>query len=171
MWLKHSAMIAACWALFACDSSTPTADDASPPPAPAPATAEPPPAPAEPAPALGRTPAPEGARAYIVSPSDGATVTNPVRVVFGLEGMGVVPAGIEHEDAGHHHLLIDTDLPPLDLPVPADDQNVHFGGGQTETEIMLEPGTHTLRLLLGDHLHIPHDPPVMSEPVTIQVQP
>jgi hypothetical protein len=92
-------------------------------------------------------------------------------VVFGLKGMGVVPAGIQREGAGHHHLLVDTDVPALDSPVPADAQHIHFGGGQTETELTLEPGTHTLQLLLGDHLHIPHDPPVTSDRVTIQVQP
>jgi hypothetical protein len=85
--------------------------------------------------------------------------------------MGIVPAGIQRDDAGHHHLLIDSELPPLNLPVPADAQHVHFGGGQTETDIVLAPGSHTLQLLLGDHLHLPHDPPVVSERVTIQVEP
>ncbi|HEY8520373.1 MAG TPA: DUF4399 domain-containing protein [Gammaproteobacteria bacterium] len=125
---------------------------------------------AAPAPEVTRRPAPEGAMAYIIEPADGAVVTNPVRVVFGLKGMGVVPAGIERADAGHHHLLIDVDVPPLDQPIPADAQHVHFGAGQTETELTLEPGRHTLRLLLGDHLHVPHDPPVLSAPVTIEVQ-
>ncbi|HEX6999429.1 MAG TPA: DUF4399 domain-containing protein [Gammaproteobacteria bacterium] len=123
-----------------------------------------------PAPAVTRHPAPAGAMAYIIEPQDGAVVTSPVRVVFGLKGMGVAPAGIERADAGHHHLLIDVDVPPLDAPIPSDAQHVHFGGGQTETLLMLEPGRHTLRLLLGDHLHVPHDPPVLSAPVTIEVQ-
>jgi hypothetical protein len=114
--------------------------------------------------------APPGAEAYIISPEDGATVANPVRVVFGLKGFGVVPAGIERDDAGHHHLLIDTDLPPLDLPIPNDDQHRHFGQGQTEVELTLPPGEHRLQLLLGDHLHVPHDPPIMSPVITIQVQ-
>ncbi|MDX1563741.1 MAG: DUF4399 domain-containing protein [Gammaproteobacteria bacterium] len=129
-------------------------------------------APATPAPAPGleRQPAPEGAAAYIIEPADGAVVSNPVRVLFGLRGFGVVPAGIERADAGHHHLLIDTDLPNLDLPIPADDNHVHFGGGQTETELTLEPGTHTLQLLLGDELHVPHDPPIASQRITIEVR-
>jgi hypothetical protein len=118
-----------------------------------------------------RSAPPGGASVYIVSPANGATVSNPVRVVFGLKGMGVVPAGIQRDGAGHHHLLVDADLPPLNLPIPADDRHIHFGGGQTETELTLSPGSHTLQLLLGDHLHVPHDPPVVSAPVTITVQP
>jgi hypothetical protein len=142
------------------------------PAAPPAAAAESPPEAAAPAPpaALPRQPAPTGARAYIISPADGAVVTNPVRVVFGLAGVGVVPAGIQREDAGHHHLLIDAELPNLGMPIPSDAAHVHFGGGQTETELTLTPGTHTLQLLLGDHLHIPHDPPIASEVVTIEVQ-
>jgi hypothetical protein len=132
-------------------------------------------APAEPAqtavpPVLERRPAPQGAAAYIIEPADGAAVSSPVRVLFGLKGAGVAPAGIAHETAGHHHLLVDTGLPDLGLPVPADANHVHFGGGQTETEIELEPGTHTLQLLLGDERHVPHDPPIVSEPITIEVR-
>jgi hypothetical protein len=126
-------------------------------------------APAAPAP-LTRKPSPEGARAYIISPADGDTVDSPVRVLFGLSGAGVAPAGVMREGAGHHHLLIDTDLPNLDLPVPSDENHRHFGGGQTEVEIELSPGTHTLQLLLGDELHLPHDPPIMSDVVTIEVR-
>ena len=84
--------------------------------------------------------------------------------------MEVVKAGVDKPDSGHHHLLIDTGLPPAGLPIPADDQHVHFGDGSTSTEIALAPGQHTLRLLLGDHRHIPHDPPVASEPITIMVE-
>lgn len=109
--------------------------------------------------------------AYIISPADGETVTSPVTVKFGLQGVGVAPAGVERENTGHHHLLIDLDkLPALDKPIPADDQHVHFGGGQTETTVELEPGEHTLQLLLGDHLHRPHTPPVMSKKITITVE-
>ena len=119
----------------------------------------------------GQTPAPEGARAYIISPQNGATVSSPVQVIFGLEGMGVAPAGIEHANTGHHHLLVDVDpLPDMDKPIPADKNHIHFGGGQTEITLDLEPGTHTLQLLLGDHYHIPHSPPVLSETITITVQ-
>lgn len=108
--------------------------------------------------------------AYIISPSHGETVTSPVTVKFGLKGMGVAPAGVERDNTGHHHLLIDLDsLPDTDKPIPADDQHVHFGGGQTETTVELEPGEHTLQLLLGDHLHRPHSEPVVSEKITITV--
>lgn len=107
---------------------------------------------------------------YFIHPEDGATVTSPVTVQFGLRNMGVAPAGIDLDNTGHHHLLINTDLPPLDQPIPADDHHVHFGGGQTETMIELSPGEHTLQLLLGDFLHIPHDPPIMSERITITVE-
>lgn len=120
-----------------------------------------------------RSSAPEGAKATIVSPADGATVTSPVTVEFGLEGMDVVPAGTKQEHAGHHHLLIDLDkdsMPAMDFPLPANDNVVHFGKGQTQTELELEPGTHTLQLLLGDHMHVPHEPPVMSEKITITVE-
>jgi hypothetical protein len=117
-----------------------------------------------------RRPSPPGAMAYIISPSDGETVTSPVRVLFGLAGAGVVPAGIEREDAGHHHLLIDAAVPDLDAPIPADTNHRHFGGGQTEVVIDLEPGTHTLQLLLGDEMHVPHDPPILSEQITIEVR-
>lgn len=120
-----------------------------------------------------RSSAPEGATATILSPADGATVTSPVTVEFGLEGMDVVPAGTKQEHAGHHHLLIDLDkdaMPAMDFPLPANDNVVHFGKGQTETELELEPGTHTLQLLLGDHMHVPHEPPVMSEKITITVE-
>jgi hypothetical protein len=141
-------------------------------PAPPPqaAAATPPTAAAPPA-APARQPAPAGAMAYIIEPADGATVTNPVRVVFGLKGFGVAPAGIDRSDAGHHHLLVDTGMPAnLGLPIPNDEQHRHFGGGQTETTLTLTPGRHTLQLLLGDHLHIPHDPPIASSVVTIEVQ-
>ena len=119
---------------------------------------------------LPRSPAPKGAELYIVSPQDGATVASPVTVRFGLRGMGVAPAGVAIGDTGHHHLLIDTDLPPGPLPSPADDKHVHFGKGQTEATVTLAPGRHRLQLLLADHLHIPHDPPVVSNQVTIVVK-
>lgn len=117
-----------------------------------------------------RTVSPEGASAYIVSPVSGDSVTSPVTVIFGLSGMGVAPAGTEKDNTGHHHLLINTDQPALDEPIPADDNHVHFGGGQTQVQIDLAPGEHSLRLLLGDLNHIPHDPPIMSEAVTVTVE-
>jgi hypothetical protein len=117
-----------------------------------------------------RTPAPEGAQVYIISPQDGATVSSPVTVVFGLKGMGVAPAGVEKEKTGHHHLVIDADLPAADEPVPADDNYRHFGGGQTETTVELAPGPHTLQLIMGDQNHIPHDPPVVSDKISVTVK-
>jgi hypothetical protein len=118
-----------------------------------------------------RTPSPDGAMVYIISPADGATVTSPVRVVFGLRGMGVAPAGVDVPDTGHHHLMINVPLAELNLNegFPTDDRHRHFGRGQTEAMIELPPGTHTLRLVLGDHFHIPHEPPVISEEITITV--
>jgi hypothetical protein len=119
---------------------------------------------------LPRSPAPKDAELYFISPQDGATVKSPVTVRFGLRGMGVAPAGVAIENTGHHHLLIDAELPPQNLPVPADANHVHFGKGQTEASVTLAPGRHRLQLLLGDHLHIPHDPPVASKPITITVE-
>jgi hypothetical protein len=116
--------------------------------------------------------APAQARAYIITPEDGQAVETRFTVRFGLAGMGVAPAGVERDNTGHHHLLIDTDVADLDLdmPLPATDQVKHFGGGQTETVLELPPGQHTLQLLLGNHLHVPHDPPVLSEKITITVK-
>lgn len=117
-----------------------------------------------------RTPSPKGAEVYFIAPADGATVTSPVTVKFGLKGMGVAPAGIAFENTGHHHLIIDADLPPLDAPIPADANHVHFGKGQTEATVELKPGKHTLQLLLGDQTHTPHDPAVASKKITITVK-
>ncbi len=121
--------------------------------------------------AAAREPSPAGAEVYIVSPRDGATVKGPVTVVFGLKGMGVAPAGIKVDGTGHHHLLVDSD-PPADpsQPLPANEKTIHFGKGQTETTLALPPGKHTLQLVLGDLLHIPHDPAVISKKITIVVQ-
>ncbi len=117
-----------------------------------------------------RTPSPAGAEAYIISPKNGATVKSPVTVVFGLKGMGIAPAGVKFENTGHHHLLIDTDAPAdLNAPLPTSDQVKHFGKGQTETKIELPPGKHTLLLVLGDQNHTPHNPPVVSKKITINV--
>ena len=118
----------------------------------------------------GNSMAPAGAKLYIVSPSHGEVVSSPVKVIFGLSGMGVAPAGIDKDNTGHHHLLIDTGIPDLSKPVPADDHHKHFGGGQTEATVELSPGQHTLQLLLGDFAHVPHSPPVMSEQITITVK-
>jgi hypothetical protein len=117
-----------------------------------------------------RTPSPAGAEVYIISPKDGAKVSSPFRVQFGLKGMGVAPAGVKFENTGHHHLLIDTDAPAdLNAPLPATEKIVHFGKGQTETTLTLPPGKHTLQLLLGDAGHVPHNPPVISKKITVTV--
>lgn len=115
--------------------------------------------------------APDNAELYFIQPSDGATVDGTFTVVFGLRNMGVAPAGIEKENTGHHHLLIDTDMPSdMGKPLPATDQVRHFGGGQTEAEITLPPGEHTLQLLLGNYAHVPHSEPVASEQITVTVE-
>jgi hypothetical protein len=119
-----------------------------------------------------RTPAPENAYLYIGWPNDHEVVpaNRPFRVWFGLRNMGVAPKGACVPNTGHHHLLIDTDLPPLDQEIPSDRNHIHFGAGQTETTIELPPGTHTLQLLMGDCHHVPHDPPVYSKNITIYVK-
>jgi hypothetical protein len=123
------------------------------------------------APGAKRTPAPSGAYCYIGWPNNGETVhTRHIKVWFGTRNFGIAPAGVEKANTGHHHLLIDADLPPLDEPIPNDKNHLHFGNGQTETFIDLAPGTHTLQLLMGDANHVPHDPPVMSKKITIHVQ-
>ena len=115
------------------------------------------------------SPSPEGAVVYIISPAHGEAVGENVTVKFGLKGMGISPAGPDKTNTGHHHLLIDVDeLPALDKPMGKEVR--HFGGGETETTITLPKGKHTLQLILGNHLHIPHDPPVISEKITIHVR-
>jgi hypothetical protein len=116
-----------------------------------------------------RTPSPAGASVSILQPEDGATVGRKVTVKFGVSGMELSPAGTNKPNTGHHHLLIDTPLPPLDREIPSDLNHLHFGRAQTEAEISLTPGDHTLQLLLGDHEHLPHDPPVLSKVVRVHV--
>ncbi|MBC8341606.1 MAG: DUF4399 domain-containing protein [Proteobacteria bacterium] len=116
------------------------------------------------------TAAPSEASLEIISPTNGDTVTSPVTVKFGLAGMGVAPAGIEAKNTGHHHLIIDSPLPNVQFAIPKDAKHRHFGGGQTQVTLELEPGTHTLQLLLGDYRHIPHGPAVVSEKITITVK-
>lgn len=116
------------------------------------------------------SPSAAGASVYIVSPAHGEVVATRVKVIFGLSGMGVAPAGVEVKETGHHHLLIDAGLPALDRPIPADERHRHFGAGQTEVVIELTPGEHTLQLLLADFAHTPHNPPVMSQQITVIVR-
>jgi hypothetical protein len=118
-----------------------------------------------------RTAAPADAKVYFVGLKDGQVVPEKFTFHFGLVNMGVAPAGISKPDTGHHHLLIDAELPPLDRPIPNDFQHLHFGSGQTEATVTLPPGKHTLRLLLGDAEHVPHNPPVMSNAITVTVTP
>jgi hypothetical protein len=119
---------------------------------------------------LPRTAAAEKARVYFISPKDGEVIKGPVTVRFGLENMGVAPAGTAGEGIGHHHLIIDSPLPAMDQPLPKDDKHLHFGKGQTETVLVLAPGKHTLQLVLGDANHIPHQPAVVSGRITITVK-
>lgn len=133
---------------------------------------------AAPAWAGGETPAPADAKVYFVNLADGDTVSSPVTIVFGLSGMGVAPSGTEKENTGHHHLLIDR--PPigdgedgadeLAYGLPADENHMHFGGGQTEVTLELSPGQHTLQLVLGDAGHVPHATPVVSDVITVTVE-
>lgn len=148
-------------------------------PAPAPQPAMPghtmtmpmPATPAAPAPGK-RTPSPKDAYVYIGWPTDGTVIrSTKFKVWFGTRNFGVAPAGTFVPNTGHHHLLIDTDLPPFDQPIPSDKQHLHFGGGQTEAIIELPPGRHTLQLLMGDGNHVPHDPPLYSKKITIYVRP
>lgn len=119
---------------------------------------------------LPRSESTQNASVYIIEPKDGDVVSSPVKVVFGLSGMGVSPAGIEKQNTGHHHLLIDVESVKFDEPVKKDENHIHFGGGQTETNVELSTGQHTLQLLLADHFHIPHNSPVASEKITITVE-
>lgn len=140
------------------EASSDTGDGTTTPPAAATAPAE-----------MPRTPAPPGAAVFFITPVDGEVVSSPVTVKFGISGMAVAPAGDATPNTGHHHLLIDTELADASLPVPTDANHQHFGKGQTETELELAPGEHRLQLVLGDANHVPHDPPVMSEPISITV--
>jgi len=120
--------------------------------------------------ALPRTPSSEGASVYIISPQDGASVSNPVIVRFGLRGMGIAPAGVPSPGTGHHHLIVDAPTPPLDTVLPNDAHHQHFGKGQTEVALDLPSGPHTLQLVLADHNHVPHEPPLVSQRITITVK-
>ena len=114
---------------------------------------------------------PEDAKVYILWPPDGQVVRGGFWVRMGLSGAGVAPAGVVKANTGHHHLLVDVELPPLDREIPNDRHHLHFGRGQTETMLELPPGTHTLQLLMGDADHVPHDPAVTSRRITITVRP
>ncbi len=111
------------------------------------------------------------AQLYFIEPKNGSTVKGPVKIVFGLSGMGVAPAGIDFPNTGHHHLLVDLEkLPDLSRPIPADKNHIHFGKGQTEAFIDLPKGKRSLQLLLGNYLHVPHKVPVISDKINIYVE-
>jgi hypothetical protein len=120
----------------------------------------------------GSTPAPANAHLYIGWPNDGQVISagKPFRVWFGLRDMGVAPKGVKFPNTGHHHLLIDSPLPPADQEISSDRNHLHFGAGETETMVELPPGKHTLQLLMGDDKHIPHNPPIHSKKITITVK-
>jgi hypothetical protein len=117
-----------------------------------------------------KVPAPAGASVYFINLKNGDVVTSPVLVQFGLRGMGVAPAGVERENTGHHHLLINVDTIDVNVPMAFSDSNRHFGGGQSEATVALKPGTYTLQLVLADANHIPHHPPVLSDRITVTVK-
>ena len=119
---------------------------------------------------LARSASVDGASVFFITPEDGSAVGNPIHIEFGIAGMEVVKAGDNQPNSGHHHLLIDVGLPAVNLPIPADEHHIHFGDGSTVTDISLAPGEHTLQMLLGDYLHIPHEPPLVSEVITITVE-
>lgn len=118
-----------------------------------------------------RTPSPPNAEVYFIWPADGTVIHGgKFWVRMGLRNMGIAPKGIEMPHVGHHHLLVDTDLPPMDQQIPNDRNHLHFGAGETEARVELPPGKHTLQLLLGDYNHVPHDPPVYSKKITVTVK-
>jgi len=125
-----------------------------------------------------KTAYPEGASVYFIDLEDGATVAAPLTIRFGLTGMGIAPAGVEMDNVGHHHLLVDRapmgegemGAEEWDMPLPADDNHLHFGGGQTETTLELGPGTYTMQLVLADWTHIPFGPDLASDVITVTVE-
>ena len=119
----------------------------------------------------GSSTSPANANVYFITPVDGQTISQNFTIKFGLSGMGVAPAGTNKKNTGHHHILIDTDvMPDMHAPLPATDKIKHFGGGQTETQLTLSPGKHTLQLVLGNYQHIPHNKPVVSHKIMITVK-
>ena len=117
--------------------------------------------------AIELSPSPINASVYFISPNNEESLNGKVTVKFGLKNFGVAPAGIQIQNTGHHHLIIDAELPSFNMPISADKNHVHFGKGQTEVELELSKGEHTLQLLLGDFRHIPHDPPIYSKRIKI----
>lgn len=118
-----------------------------------------------------RAKASPGARVFIIEPQNGQTASSPLTIKFGIEGIELAAAGEVKDNSGHHHLLVDMEtLPPSDQPLPFSDKVLHFGQAQTEASLNLTPGSHTLQLILAGGNHIPHDPPVVSEKITVSVK-
>ncbi len=110
-------------------------------------------------------------RVVILQPKNGENVNQTFEVYFGIEGMTLASAGTYEPATGHHHLIIDADLPDLSLPIPSSSNYLHFGQGQDQTQLTLMPGKHTLQLILGDGNHIPHKQPLISKKIEITVRP
>ena len=104
-----------------------------------------------------------------IEPRDGATVTSPFKVVFGVTGMAVEPAGDIKPDSGHHHLLINLDPIPAGQPIPVDATHLHFGKAQTEAEIKLPPGNYTLTMQFANGAHLSYGP-AMAATIHITVR-
>jgi Domain of unknown function (DUF4399) len=99
---------------------------------------------------------------YFVEPKDGATVTSPFKVVFGVKGMAVEPAGEIKPDSGHHHLLINLDATKAGEGIPMDDTHLHFGKAQTDTEVKLPPGNYKLTMQFANGAHLSYGPPMAA---------
>lgn len=108
-------------------------------------------------------------KVYFINLKDGDELKSPFLIQFGLSGKGIAPAGIDIDNTGHHHLLINVDEVNYTMPIPSSKQHLHFGLGQTETKLNLPPGKHKLQLILGDKYHVPHDPPLVSEIIEVNV--
>ena len=108
-------------------------------------------------------------KVYFINLKDGDELKSPFLIQFGLSGKGIAPAGIDIDNTGHHHLLINVDEVNYSMPIPSSKQHLHFGLGQTETILSLPPGKHKLQLILGDKYHVPHDPPLVSEIIEVKV--
>ena len=117
----------------------------------------------------GETPSVTGARVYFINIKDGQTLKSPFLIQFGLTSeMGIAPALADWPDTGHFHLIIDSPVPNKNTSISND--HIHMHMGQTETTLKLTTGKHTMQIVLGDYSHIPHDPPVMSEVITVNVK-
>lgn len=120
--------------------------------------------------AQAQTAVPSDARVYIIWPKDGRVINGgKLWLRMGARNVGIAPAGVVKSNTGHHHLIINTELPPLDEEIPNDPNHRHFGAGQSEVRLEFPPGEHTLQMLMGDAAHVPHNPPLMSERITIIV--